>query len=278
MNMCELIGVVLKGNRVRYVHSNGVQYKCADNVIVNFNGMLYCGEVKKANFQSESECIPLENKVIRRANSEDLYRAKKNAKREIEARDVFNTKTQKLGLEMKLIDEEIVFDGDKIIFYFTADGRVDFRTLVRELASVLHMRIELRQVGVRDEACKLGGLSMCGQPFCCARFMDKFNPVSIKMAKDQGLSLNPSKISGMCGRLMCCLKHEQNAYEELAKDVPKLGAVVNTPRGLAKIVDRNLLTGEIRVSILEAKDAAPMTFKVDEIEAVKNKNSAKCKK
>lgn len=270
--MCELIGVKLRRNRVKYVHSGGVQYKCDENVIVEFNGMMYCGEVKKANFQSESKSIPPENKVIRRATSEDLARIKRKYNREVEAQRLFKAKAKKLGLDMKLIDEEISFDEDKIIFYFTADGRIDFRKLVKELAAQLHMRIELRQVGVRDEARKLGGLSLCGQPFCCSRFMENFNPVSIKMAKDQGLSLSPNKISGMCGRLMCCLKHEQDSYEELVKRVPKLGTIVNTPRGTGKIVDRNLLTGEVRISILDAKDAAPITFKVDEIELIKNKN------
>ena len=171
---------------------------------------------------------------------------------------------------MKLVDVEYTFDNNKILFYFTADGRVDFRELVKDLASVFRTRIELRQIGVRDEAKMMGGLGICGRPFCCTSFLGEFQPVSIKMAKEQGLSLNPVKISGTCGRLMCCLKYEQNAYSDLLRTTPKNGAVVNTPEGRGVVVDVNLITGTLKVRMDRAPEAAPMTFQAKQVKVIKD--------
>ena len=171
---------------------------------------------------------------------------------------------------MKLVDTEYTFDGSKVMFYFTADGRVDFRALVKDLASVFRTRIELRQIGVRDEAKMLGGLGVCGRPFCCSSYLGEFQPVSIKMAKEQGLSLSPVKISGTCGRLMCCLKYEQEAYLDLLKRTPKIGAIVNTPDGKGEVIDVNLITGTLRVRMDRFPEAAPHTFKVKEVKLVKD--------
>ena len=172
---------------------------------------------------------------------------------------------EKHGLEMKLVDVEYNFEGSKILFFFTSEGRVDFRELVKDLAGIFKTRIELRQIGVRDEARMLGGLGICGRPFCCAQFLDDFQPVSIKMAKTQGLSLNPVKISGSCGRLMCCLKYEQDAYEELVQSVPKIDAFVETPAGVGTVVDVNLLKGTVRVRLEDPNDMSMKTFEAAEV-------------
>ena len=172
---------------------------------------------------------------------------------------------------MKLVDVEYTFDNSKILFYFTADGRVDFRALVKDLASVFRTRIELRQIGVRDESKMLGGLGVCGRPFCCSSFLGEFHPVSIKMAKEQGLSLSPTKISGTCGRLMCCLKYEQDAYTDLIKRTPKVGTLVKTPLGRGLVVETNLLARTLKVKMDNTPDdAAPQSFKVKEVRVVKN--------
>lgn len=172
---------------------------------------------------------------------------RKTRLKEKEAYRICEQKIANHKLEMKLVNVEYTFDNSKILFYFTADGRVDFRALVKDLASVFRTRIELRQIGVRDEAKMLGGLGICGKPFCCASFMGEFQPVSIKMAKEQGLSLSPVKISGICGRLMCCLKYEQEAYTDLLKHTPKVGAIVNTPEGRGLVVENNLIAGTLKV-------------------------------
>ena len=185
--------------------------------------------------------------VIRKATDKDLETIEQNENKEKEAFKICEEKIAKHGLKMNLIDVECTFDNNKLLFYFTADNRVDFRDLVKDLASVFRTRIELRQIGVRDEAKLLGGLGICGRPFCCKTFLGDFQPVSIKMAKEQSLSLNPTKISGTCGRLMCCLKYEQDCYEELLKVTPKVGALVKTPDGNGIVEDVNLLTGKLRV-------------------------------
>jgi len=268
--MCELIGVIFKKNgNINYVHSDGAQYVNNEFLVVESNEMLGCGKVVKPNFQSKSEKVPETDRVIRRANSEDLHRCKKILQKEEDSKSLFKEKVKKLGLDMKLVDVQFSFDEKKVIFYFSTEGRVDFRELVKELAAVLHTRIELRQIGVRDEAKKLGGLGVCGQPLCCARFLKEFKPVSIKMAKDQGLSLKSTNISGMCGRLMCCLKYEQPAYEERLKCLPKVGSVVITPKGEGKIIDLNALTGNLRVSLFNEKDTYPVVFSADEVQPKK---------
>ena len=172
---------------------------------------------------------------------------------------------------MKLVDIEYTFDNSKILFYFTADGRVDFRELVKDLASVFHTRIELRQIGVRDESKMLGGIGICGRPFCCSSFLGDFQPVTVKMAKEQGLSLNPTKISGTCGRLMCCLKYEQNAYDHLLRITPKTGAIVETPEGRGKVVDVNLLRGIVKVQLDKKADAAPAAYDRRDVKVIRDK-------
>ena len=201
----------------------------------------------------------------------DLRRVEENRKKEKSAHKICEEKIAKHKLVMKLVNVEYTFDNSKIIFYFTADGRVDFRALVKDLASVFRTRIELRQIGVRDEAKMLGGLGICGRPFCCSRFMGEFQPVSIKMAKEQGLSLSPTKISGTCGRLMCCLKYEQEAYTDLLRHTPKVGAVVNTPEGKGLVVENNLIARTLKVKLDNTPDdVAPKTFKVRQCRLIKD--------
>ena len=171
---------------------------------------------------------------------------------------------------MKAIDVDYTFDGSKILFYFTAENRVDFRELVKDLAGIYRTRIELRQIGVRDEAKMLGGLGICGRPFCCSSFLGEFQPVSIKMAKEQSLSLNPSKISGTCGRLMCCLKYEQDCYEDLLKITPKAGALVETAEGRGVVEDANILTGVLKVKLDKSPDAPPISVKRDDVKVIKD--------
>ena len=202
----------------------------------------------------EKVIIPL-RRVVRLATQEDFSVLSQNAEKEKKAMEICLRRIADHKLEMKLVDVEHTFDGNKIIFYFTADGRVDFRELVKDLASVFHMRIELRQIGVRDEAKMLGGLGICGKPFCCATFLGEFQPVSIKMAKEQNLSLNPVKISGTCGRLMCCLKYEQEAYEDLQRNTAKPDSLVRTPEGLGIVTDVNLLRGQVKVRLEDSPDS-----------------------
>ncbi|MDR0380685.1 MAG: stage 0 sporulation family protein [Oscillospiraceae bacterium] len=223
----------------------------------------------------EEKIVPPLRRVLRLATPADCGTVRKNAEKEKRALEICVKKVAAHKLEMKCIDVEYSFDGSKIIFYFTADGRVDFRELVKDLAGVFRMRIELRQVGVRDEAKMLGGLGICGKPFCCATFLEEFQPVSIKMAKEQNLSLNPTKISGTCGRLMCCLKYEQEAYEELLRTTPRADSVVKTPEGVGLVTDVNLLRGKLKVRL----DNAPETLRVfDKREVTVLKSPQKGKK
>lgn len=209
-------------------------------------------------------------KVIRKATKDDLRRVAEN---ELKAKNAFTQCEKKIaerGLEMKLVDVEYTFDNSKILFYFTADGRVDFRELVKDLAGMFRTRIELRQIGVRDEAKMIGGLGICGRPFCCGSFLGGFQPVSIKMAKEQGLSLNPVKISGTCGRLMCCLKYEQEAYLDLLRTTPKVNAVVSTPDGKGVVIDQNLLTGKLTVRLDKSPEAAPGVYKARDVRVIRD--------
>ena len=225
-----------------------------------------CGEVVAAcrDVPVEKLAAPLKP-VIRKANKEDIRRAEENREKERRAMVTCQKKIIEHGLDMKLVDAEYAEDNSKILFYFTADGRVDFRELVKDLAGVFRMRIELRQIGVRDEAKMLGGIGICGKPFCCAQFLPDFQPVSIKMAKEQGLSLNPTKISGSCGRLMCCLKYEQSTYEELLKLTPRVGAVVSTPEGKGVVTESNTLSGILKVRLDKAVDSPPISVKREEV-------------
>ena len=270
--MAVVIGVRFKDvGKVYYFDPGEETLKKGDKVIVETARGIECGEVAMENREVAEESIvrPLK-KMIRKANEADLKKVKQKEKLEKNAFEICLKKIADHKLDMKLVDVEYTFDNNKILFYFTADGRVDFRELVKDLASVFRTRIELRQIGVRDEAKMLGGLGICGKPFCCSTFLGEFQPVSIKMAKEQGLSLNPVKISGTCGRLMCCLKYEQAAYADLLKTTPKVGAIVNTPEGKGVVVDQNLLTGTLKVRMDRAPEAAPMTFHVKEVRVVKD--------
>ena len=204
--------------------------------------------------------------VLRLATQDDLRRAEQNRAREKNAFAICEERIAAHGLEMKLVDVEYSFEGNKILFFFTADGRVDFRELVKDLAATFHVRIELRQIGVRDGAKLLGGLGICGRPFCCSTFLEEFQPVSIKMAKTQSLSLNPTKISGTCGRLMCCLKYEQEAYEDLIRSMPKQDAEVDTPKGKGTVAEVNLLRRTVKVRLAEGPDTTSLqSWNVDRL-------------
>ena len=204
--------------------------------------------------------------VLRLATQDDLRRAEQNRAREKNAFAICEERIAAHGLEMKLVDVEYSFEGNKVLFFFTADGRVDFRDLVKDLAATFHVRIELRQIGVRDGAKLLGGLGICGRPFCCSTFLEEFQPVSIKMAKTQSLSLNPTKISGTCGRLMCCLKYEQEAYEDLIRNMPKQDAQVDTPKGKGTVAEVNLLRRTVKVRLAEGPDTTSLqSWSVDRL-------------
>ena len=263
--MAEVIGVRFKNTgKVYYFDPNGEQLQKGDKAIVETARGVECGEVAMENREVEDSSIvqPL-RKLVRKATQEDLQRVEENHKKEKSAFKACEKRIAARGLEMKLVDVEYTFDNSKILFYFTADGRVDFRELVKDLAGALHTRIELRQIGVRDESKMKGGLGICGQPFCCSRFLKDFQPVSIKMAKEQGLSLNPAKISGACGRLMCCLSYEHKAYEYLNSITPMNGSVVRTPDGEGVVIEANPVSGMLKVRFA-SEALAPKYYKRSE--------------
>ena len=271
--MTEVISVRFKNNsKVYFFDPNGVVAQKGQHVVVETSKGQEYAECAEGNHGVEDSTVikPL-RPVLRVATAEDTARAEGNKQREEEAFRICQEKIASHGIDMKLVDVEYSFDGSKIIFFFTSEGRVDFRDLVKDLAGVFRTRIELRQIGIRDEARMLGGLGICGRPFCCVQFLDDFQPVSIKMAKTQGLSLNPTKISGTCGRLMCCLKYEQEAYEELVKHVPKVDAFVQTPLGKGSVVDVNLLRGNVRVRLEDTVDPTIKTFDGSEVEVLGGK-------
>lgn len=247
--MVEIIAVSFRNSPKSYYFSPGEeQFRTGDRVIVETARGQECGKVCQGNREvSEEEINGTLKPVLRRATQKDLEKVEQNRKKEEEAFQIAKQKIAQHKLKMKLVEVEYAFDGSKILFFFTADGRVDFRDLVKDLAGVFHTRIELRQIGVRDESKMLGGIGICGQPFCCSRFLKDFQPVSIKMAKAQGLSLNPAKISGSCGRLMCCLAYEQPAYEYLNSITPGVGSIVNTPDGTGVVTEVNVISGVLRV-------------------------------
>ena len=269
--MTEVISVRFRGGSKTYFFDpRGIQVRMGENVIVQTAQGLEFATCTQGNHEVADEAIvkPL-SAIVRRATENDFRVVEYNRKRERDAFDICEGKIADHGLEMKLVNVSVGFDSNKIVFYFTADGRVDFRELVRDLASVFRARIELRQIGVRDEAKMIGGLGICGRPFCCSQFLDGFMPVSIKMAKTQNLSLNPTKISGTCGRLMCCLKYEQNAYEDAAKRMPKLESFVQTPDGPGNVKGVELLRERVKVSL----DSGPenlKTYRACEIQVLRN--------
>lgn len=249
--MVKVVGVRFKNaGKIYYFDPESLELSDGDKVIVETVRGLEFGEVVGgADMVPEDKITPPLRKVVRKATSEDEARVKANREKERKAFEIALTKIEAHGLPMKLVDVEYTFDNTKIIFFFTSDGRVDFRELVKDLAGVFKTRIELRQIGVRDEAKMIGGLGTCGRPLCCVTFLEDFEPVSIRMAKDQNLSLNPSKISGMCGRLMCCLRYEHESYQELRKSLPSVGSKFETAVGTGKIVDLNVLSGTVTVRL-----------------------------
>jgi cell fate regulator YaaT (PSP1 superfamily) len=270
--MAIVVGVRFKeAGKVYNFDPIGLDFELGEKVVVETARGIECGEVAAEPADvPESEIVKPLKKIIRKATKEDIAKLEENRKKEAEALRVCEQKIAKHNLDMKLVDVDYTLDSSKILFYFTADGRVDFRELVKDLAGVFHTRIELRQIGVRDEAKMLGGLGMCGRPFCCSSYMGDFQPVSIKMAKEQGLSLNPVKISGTCGRLMCCLKYEQEAYEHLLRVTPKVGAIVNTKDGKGVVSDANLLTGMLKVTLDRNPNAAPISVHRRDVNIIKD--------
>lgn len=269
--MTEIIGVRFKeSGKMYYFSPEGAKLEAGSKVIVETARGVECGTVVMGcRMVEDDKIIPPLKPIIRPATERDLKIVEQNKAKEANAAKICQEKIAAHKLDMKLVDVECTFDNNKLLFYFTAENRVDFRELVKDLAAVFRTRIELRQIGVRDEAKMLGGLGVCGRPFCCKTFLGEFQPVSIKMAKEQGLSLNPTKISGTCGRLMCCLKNEHNVYEELLKITPKVGALVVTPEGdKGRVEDVNLITGKL--SVKTEKSEVPVTVTRDEVKLLKD--------
>ena len=269
--MVEIISVRFKeGGRQYYFNPNGERFRLGEGVIVETARGVEFGECTQENTAvDEMELTAPLRPVLRRATPEDQLTREKNKEKEARAFQICQEKIAEHGLEMKLVEAEYSFEGNKVLFFFTAEGRVDFRALVKDLASAIHARIELRQIGVRDEAKMLGGLGICGRPFCCSQFLEEFQPVSIKMAKTQNLSLNPTKISGTCGRLMCCLKYEQDAYEDLVKHSPKQESFVETPDGAGTVSSVNLLRQTVQVR-LESAPETPKCYHNCELCIIRN--------
>ncbi len=269
--MTQVVGVRFRDTgKVYFFDPNKLNINAGDQVIVETARGVECGVVAEANKEIEDDEIvaPLKP-VIRIATDADMRVVEENKQKEKNAFDICVKKIEEHKLDMSLTNVEYTFDGSKIIFYFTAEARVDFRELVKDLAGTFHSRIELRQIGVRDESKMLGGLGICGRPFCCSTFLNDFHSVSIKMAKEQGLSLSPGKISGTCGRLMCCLKYEQNSYDYLQKITPRKGSVVDFREGRGTVVDVSLLTGRLKVRLDSNPDGAPVTVNREEVVVVK---------
>lgn len=262
MVLYEIVGVRFKtAGKIYYFDPADLDIQLNDYVIVETARGIEIGKVviDKRQVQEDDVVLPLK-RVIRVASSEDLKVVEQNEKEAEEAFHICEEKIAEHELPMKLINVEYTFDRNKIIFYFTADGRVDFRELVKDLAAIFRTRIELRQIGVRDEAKMLGGIGPCGRMLCCSTFLGDFEPVSIKMAKDQNLSLNPTKISGLCGRLMCCLKYENDLYEEAKRELPDIGNVIQTPNGEGKVVGLNMLERLIQVELFEPERVTEYTL------------------
>lgn len=268
--MVEIIGVKFKkSGKTYYFSPKNIKLETDDFVIVETARGVECGKVVIANKEvDDSEIVSPLKEIIRKATAADLKIVEKNKIKEKEAFDICLEKIAYRKLNMSLVDVECTFDNNKILFYFTAENRVDFRELVKDLASVFKTRIELRQIGVRDEAKILGGLGICGREFCCKGYLGEFQPVSIKMAKEQGLSLNPTKISGTCGRLMCCLKHEQAAYDDLLKITPKVGAYVKAPECKGYVEEANLITGKLKIK--PDKNDVPIYVDRSEVTVIKD--------
>ena len=272
--MIEVIGIRFKkAGKIYYFNPNGVTTEFGDKVIVETVRGIEIGIVEVPSKELKEESFAMKLKpVVRKATQEDLDRYEENKKKEKEAEDIFIKKSAKHNLEMNLVDTEYTFDRSKLIFYFTADGRIDFRELVKELAAIFRTRIELRQIGVRDEAKTMGGIGCCGRPLCGSTWLGDFQSVSIKMAKDQNLSLNPTKISGICGRLFCCLNYEHQVYEGILREMPNVGSIVQTPDGKGKVLETKTILEEVKVQV-ENKKADTIEVKkypLSEIKILKN--------
>ena len=269
--MIKVVGVRLKkAGKIYYFDPADMNIQKDTYVVVETARGIEFGEcvigIKEIN---ENDIVAPLKSVLRIATEEDIDRHFKNKDKEKDAFNICLKKIQEHGLTMKLIDVEYTFDNNKVIFYFTADGRVDFRELVKDLATIFKTRIELRQIGVRDEAKMLGGLGPCGRPMCCSSFLGDFASVSIKMAKEQNLSLNPTKISGICGRLMCCLNYEQSTYEDIRKRMPKVGSIVKTSEGTGEVFSNNIVKESVKVKLKKGEEEILEEFKIDTIELIK---------
>jgi len=270
--MADIVGVRFKEvGKIYYFDPAGFDIKKDDYVVVETARGVEIGKVVFENRSiSDDEVVKPLKSIMRIADKNDLAKKEENKQKEKEAYDICLEKIKNHGLDMKLVEVEYTFDMSKIIFYFTADGRIDFRELVKDLATVFKTRIELRQIGVRDESKIVGSYGICGQQICCSKFLGEFEPVSINMAKKQGLSLNPTKISGSCGRLMCCLKYEQESYDALLKVTPRQGALVETPSGVGTVEYINILTGNMKVKIEKDKEAVYEDYNASEVKILKN--------
>ena len=269
--MIKVVGVRFKkAGKIYYFDPADMNIQKDTYVVVETARGIEFGEcvigIKEIN---ENDIVAPLKSVLRIATEEDIDRHFKNKDKEKDAFNICLKKIQEHGLTMKLIDVEYTFDNNKVIFYFTADGRVDFRELVKDLATIFKTRIELRQIGVRDEAKMLGGLGPCGRPMCCSSFLGDFASVSIKMAKEQNLSLNPTKISGICGRLMCCLNYEQSTYEDIRKRMPKVGSIVKTSEGTGEVFSNNIVKESVKVKLKKGEEEILEEFKIDTIELIK---------
>ncbi len=274
--MVEVVDIQFRpGQKVYFFDPAGIQCKVGDHVIMDTARGPEYGFVTGGNHQIPARDVvaPLRS-LLRIATEKDERIVAENRAKEKKAHDICLQKIEEHGLDMQLVSAEYAFDGSKILFFFTADERVDFRELVKNLAGIFHTRIELRQIGVRDKAKMVGGLGICGRPFCCSEFLDDFQPVSIKMAKTQNLSLNPTKISGTCGRLMCCLKYEQDAYEDLIRNAPKTESFVDTPEGRGTVTEVELLRQRVKVRMEENPETVS-TFRNEEIAIFRNGKAKK---
>ena len=269
--VCEIVGINFReAGKIYYFSPNGQTLTVGQRVIVNTSRGVEIGTVKTANKTVPStEITPPLKKITRIATEDDIERDRGNKQAELEAALICKRKIAAHGLEMSLVAAEYTFDNSKLIFYFTCESRVDFRELVKDLASTFHTRIELRQIGIRDEAKMMGGLAVCGRKYCCAGFLTDFVQVSIKMAKEQNFSLNSAKVSGACGRLMCCLRYEHEVYEEAIKKTPSVGSTVMTTDGEGDVIETRPLAGEIRVKLHGNDKDAPKIYKVSDVKLIR---------
>ena len=271
--MTTIVGVRFRNAGKLYYFDPGKLWPTAGDAVIveTTRGIEYAEVVTGVQEVEDGQLSHPLTPILRVATAEDARRNAENQVKRAEAHDICLKKIQEHKLEMKLVSVEYTFDGSKIIFYFTANGRVDFRALVKDLASIFKTRIELKQIGVRDEVKMLGGLGICGRPVCCSQFMSDFQPVSIKMAKEQNLSLNPTKISGVCGRLMCCLKYEEDHYEATRKRMPRIGRDVITPDGIGCVQDINVLKETVRVRIVKGDSSETNDYPLADIQRIGGK-------